>query len=463
MIPVKLTMRNFMCYRDNVAPLHFDGLHLACLSGDNGNGKSAIIDAMTWALWGKTRAGSDDDLIHAGQPDMEVEFEFRIGEQLYRIIRKRARPRKAGGAGQSALEFQAATEDGFRAITGDTMTRTQQEIIGRLHMDYDTFVNSAYLRQGHADEFTIKRPAERKEVLADILGLSRYDELEERAREMARQQEAERAQLESAIGDIGEELANKADYEAELARAQEELAKIEAEVKEKEADLNARRQQKDTLESRKAQLDELTAQTENNNRLLKSWEQQAEQHRVRIQEYEAIIGRRAAIEEGYGKYEECKKTNEELYKKSQESVRLEKQRAQLDARIKEAGHELTREHALVQQRLDDLEAKTRQLPALKERLGQAQAQASQLAGQEAALRQKEQELQEAQRQASHLESETARLGREIGEVTEKLDLISSHLASHTEAKCPLCETELTQEGLALIQNKYTKKKRKNRI
>ena len=64
MIPVKLKMRNFMCYRDNVPELDFTGIHLACLSGDNGNGKSAIIDAMTWVLWGKTRAGSDDDLIH---------------------------------------------------------------------------------------------------------------------------------------------------------------------------------------------------------------------------------------------------------------------------------------------------------------------------------------------------------------------------------------------------------------
>jgi len=72
-------MRNFMCYRDNVPPLDFTGIHLACLSGENGAGKSAIIDAMTWALWGKARAKSVDDLIYANQPEMEVEFDFSVG------------------------------------------------------------------------------------------------------------------------------------------------------------------------------------------------------------------------------------------------------------------------------------------------------------------------------------------------------------------------------------------------
>ncbi len=114
MIPAKLKMRNFMCYRGNVPPLLFDGIHTACICGDNGNGKSALIDAMTWALWGQARAKSDDDLIHSGQTEMEVEFDFAVGEQPYRIIRKRSKPKRQSSSGQPLLEFQIATEDGFR-------------------------------------------------------------------------------------------------------------------------------------------------------------------------------------------------------------------------------------------------------------------------------------------------------------------------------------------------------------
>ena len=50
-------------------PLDFSGMHLACLSGDNGNGKSALLDAMTWALWGEARA-SADELIRLGTDEM---------------------------------------------------------------------------------------------------------------------------------------------------------------------------------------------------------------------------------------------------------------------------------------------------------------------------------------------------------------------------------------------------------
>src|SRR4030042_394163 len=256
MIPVRLKIRNFMCYRDNVPALDFTGIHLACLSGDNGNGKSAIIDAMTGGRWGKARAKSVDDLIYSSQTvnEMEVEFTFAIGEQLYRIIRKRSRPKKRTGAGQSSLEFQVKSEDGFRPITGNTIDQTQETIIKTLHMDYDTFINSAYLRQGHADEFTRQDPTKRKEVLGSILGLEVYDDLEERSKELAKQHESDTMLLENTIQDINNELAQKPTFETELAQAKSTLESFDRVAQEKEAALNGLRQKKESLENRQARL-----------------------------------------------------------------------------------------------------------------------------------------------------------------------------------------------------------------
>ena len=238
MIPSKLRMRNFMPYRGDIPPFSFDGIHTACICGDNGNGKSALIDAITWAIWGKSRAKSDDDLIHLGEKYMEVEFDFYVGGQLYRVLRKHSRPKSRKASGQSSLDLFIANNGDFKIITGDTLKQTQQKIIALLNMDYDTFINSAFLRQGHADEFTKQQPAKRKEVLANILGLSLYDRLEERARELTRQQQAEKTQLENTVQEIDQELAQKPELEASLNQAYYELSSLESEIKEQQSALN---------------------------------------------------------------------------------------------------------------------------------------------------------------------------------------------------------------------------------
>ena len=89
-----------MCYREEQT-LDFAGMHLASLTGDNGHGKSALLDAMTWALWGKARARRDDELITLGENEMWVDFEFALGPQLYRVWRQRSKK----GRGQSDLHF----------------------------------------------------------------------------------------------------------------------------------------------------------------------------------------------------------------------------------------------------------------------------------------------------------------------------------------------------------------------
>ncbi len=454
MIPLKLKMRNFMCYRDNVPPLSFEGIHTACLAGDNGNGKSALIDAMTWALWGRARAKSDDELVHTGQKEMEVEFDFAVGGQPYRIIRKRAKPRRASGAGQSILEFQMATDGGFKSISGNSIAQTQQKITGTLHMDYDTFINSAFLRQGHADEFTTKRPIERKEVLANILGLSYYEQLEDKAKELARQQEFDKAQLESTLRDISDELALKPDYEAELEQAQHTFTQIEEVVKEKEARLNELRQQRDTLEKKKIQLDQLETSIKERTTSLRLLNEQVSQLQSRIHDYETLIAQREKIESGYAQYNEAKKRYDELDHKFRQSVNLDRQKTQLESRIKEAGQSLLTEHAVALERVNKLENTLAEFAQKQGQIQQLQTQLGRLTENEAALSQKKQLIQELQTAVNYLESNISQVEQELKELEEKIDL----LATQTEARCPLCETELGTEGLQLIASKYKAEK-----
>jgi DNA repair protein SbcC/Rad50 len=177
MIPLQLTLKNFLSYRS--ASLDFSGLHTACICGDNGAGKSSLLEAITWSIWGRSRVTSEDDAIAHGTKDMRVDFTFQLHGSIYRIIRSR----QLGGSG--GLELQVMTDQTFKSLTQKGIKATQNLIDEYLKIDYDTFTNSAYLRQGKADEFMLKKPSERKQILADLLKLDRYEVLADRAKQVA--------------------------------------------------------------------------------------------------------------------------------------------------------------------------------------------------------------------------------------------------------------------------------------
>jgi DNA repair protein SbcC/Rad50 len=219
LIPVELDLVNFLAYR-HPGPLRLEGIHIACLAGPNGAGKSSLLDAITWALWGKARSNLPDELIHQGQTDMRVALTFDQGSSRYRVIRQR----RAGKRGASLLELQAwdaSTED-WHSLSEAGLRETQQTIDKLLRLDYDTFVNSAFLVQGRADEFTTKTPAERKQVLGKILGLERWELFEQRARDRLGETRAAIQRLEGRLQEVEAELEREPAYRAALESSEAE-------------------------------------------------------------------------------------------------------------------------------------------------------------------------------------------------------------------------------------------------
>ncbi len=448
MIPIKLAVRNFMCYRDNVPPLSFEGIHIACLCGDNGSGKSALLDAITWALWGKARTNSADDLIHLGQTEMNVELEFGAGQKRYRVIRKRSKARP-GRAGQTTLELQVAAEDGFRPITGNSVEATQAKIVSILHLDYETFINSAFLLQGHADEFTKKQPRQRKEVLSKILGLSRYDEFEERAKSRAREREGQRQRLSADIADIDQELGRREEYEVELAEAHSSLAQLEEKMREKEVLISTLRQQSESLKHKREQLSEIERLIEQTGKDLGYWKEQAEKHHSRIAGYEEVLTQRTAIKEGYEQFLAVKTANEELNEKLRPLLKMKDRKAQLEKAIERAKVALLTEQGIIASQIARGEARIKRLPQLEEGMRQAEARLYELTQKEEGLGERRQRSQELLTRIHHLESANPALKTEIKDIEDKLALLA-----HGDARCPLCETELGVEGRQRIEEKY---------
>ncbi len=197
MIPKKLRLRNFLSYGDTLQELDFDSFQLAVLMGKNGAGKSSLIEAIPFCIWGKGRE-ENAALLRKGASDARIEFEFELDNFIYRITRLLKATRN--GVSQE-LEFAIRdnADKHFRPLTRGRLKDTEAEIEKRIGITYQTFINSAFFAQGKADAFIKNGPTDRRKVLSEILGLSRYETLSRKAKDKA---DAVKGKLESTLARI---------------------------------------------------------------------------------------------------------------------------------------------------------------------------------------------------------------------------------------------------------------------
>lgn len=322
MIPTSLKLSNFTSYGQTPPELDFTKFKLAAISGLNGAGKSSLLDSITWCVWGTSRAGdSSDDLIHLGAAQMNVEFSFELDGHIYTVKRER---RKKGG-GSTALELWSNSHN----LTEGTIKSTQQKIIDTLHLTFETFTNSAYLRQGHADEFTTKGSTDRKRILADILGLDHYDKLEEKAKEKSKEAQTRLTLLAYQLLEIEAELSQKNQREKELNLAEQEaklaeqqIKKIEIEIKEIESDYNKIASQLKVFEERKTQI----VATEKE---LQDLRLQVELKEKAQEEFKQILEQKDLIEEKNSKLLKLQESKKELEIKRSGLIKLKDEWAKL--------------------------------------------------------------------------------------------------------------------------------------
>ncbi|MBT5872182.1 MAG: SMC family ATPase [Candidatus Latescibacteria bacterium] len=351
MIPVSLNLKNFLSYGDDVPTLDFTSLHVVCLSGANGHGKSALLDAITWATWGEARKAAgdrkpDERLLRMGAVEMAVEFVFETDGERYRILRKYRSDR----GGKSSLEFQiySLEGDGYHTISQGSVANTQQMIVETLRMDFRTFINSVFILQGRADEFTRRSARERKEILGDILGLWKYDALLDRARIHAQRQDTMRRDGARRLQLIDAELEQSEECGMKLTSLLSSL---------------------DGLQAKKCALDtELKAALIRQNETMKALEQVTE---LKVRETALCIEKKAAlrrievlktrintytladrdrVESGYEELQKLGVEHEEWHRKSLKDRDLTEQKSVLERVIEKKRHELERErHALTSQ------------------------------------------------------------------------------------------------------------------
>ena len=382
MIPLKLTLSNFLCYRDDVPPLDLEGIHIACLCGDNGHGKSALLDAITFALWGSSRLGerNHDDLIHKGQRNMFVDLEFESAGDRYRVVRRRTSRRSQG---VTDLQLFIRNESGgWLAVTGNTVRDTQALISERIRLDHETFVNTAFLRQGDADHFTTSSPSDRKRILAEVLDLSYYDRLEGRARERYSDLRAEAQRLESEIEVRERETARRPELETALVKVSGRIGEIVSHLSEARSELEASSRAVADLVGKKTELDVLTPRIVEVGVQAAEARERSAQYGDKVRQSEALIAREAEIEEGYRRLAAAQKEESRLTGALVSKSRMDGLLAEQERVIAVEAQRLSARREQLAEMAAELSARSEKVPAIEAALAGLEPERERLASME---------------------------------------------------------------------------------
>ena len=161
MIFTKLKLVNFKSHENTIIDFEKG---ISVIVGENGAGKSTILEAISFALFKQHTAKKIDDLVRNNADSMTVELEFSSNNREYKIVRNKKSMLK------SSIYKKTSNDGGFVHIcTGDK--EVANEIRQILDIDSDLFLNAIYIRQGEIAELVDKTSAEKKELIAKLLGI----------------------------------------------------------------------------------------------------------------------------------------------------------------------------------------------------------------------------------------------------------------------------------------------------
>ncbi len=458
MIPIQLYLRNFLSYGEGVEPLDFTPFKLACLSGRNGHGKSALLDAITWAVWGEARKAGfsrtpDADLLRLSADEMEVEFTFLLNKHEYQVYRNYRRGKRAG-----KLEFRVRQnhDSDFRVLTGSSKRETQQRIIETIGLDYKTFINSSFLQQGKADEFTRQSPSDRKEILGNILGLGFYDRLLEETKQRLSTTRAERRNLEDILKDIEQELSKESEIQEEEKQLNESIQAKESQLETLFVEEKNLRGQITDLHIVRERIESLNSEEKNLRQRIEEISNSIGKIEREQKEQKELVEKEEETKQKYDRYNQINEEMKRLIEVEAEYNKLEKHRQELERTIEAQRAQLREELASQKSEYTQLQKgleTAQQIISQKEAIEKNYAEFKEIAREDQnleSLRPRFEELsQTLQQQEKEIEKEKQSIQHRIAELrgyTQRLETVK-HDAEKTQQKIrklPILEKELAE-------------------
>jgi DNA repair protein SbcC/Rad50 len=435
MIPLQLRISGFLSYHDTVE-LDFTKFDLACISGHNGAGKSSLLDAITWSLFGEARGKSSDVLnLRQDVKAAEVALTFQHEENTYRV--QRTLPRNKN----TLLEFQVRTENGWKPLTEKTTRETQARIEQTLRLDFETFVNASFFLQGRADQFTQQNATRRKEVLSNILGLEMWEEYKNRTAEKRKSLEREVDEIEGRIREIDAELAEEDLRKARLAELESSLSQLMAARTVHESILENIKRNATLIDEQRKMTSMLSEGLERARSAHAGLEDRLADKQADRDSYADLVNRAKEIESAYKAWQKSRKELEEWDGIASQFREYEKDRAPLleqvaveKAKLEEEQRSLFVEEEMIHDQKsvigdlqNDIEKSENLLKDAEEKITKRL--------------ELESERNSARERQAELKAENEALKADMNELKERLD----SLKAAEGATCPLCGQELSAE------------------
>ncbi len=219
----RVKLRNFRSHAET--EVKFD-LGVNAIIGQNGAGKTSLLEGIAYALFPELFRGGISDLTRRGSTFMEVELEFEQGGRRYLVWRRRDR---SGPQARLMVE-----KDSGWSLLQTSQRDVSAELARILGTNPEAFVTAMYIRQGEILGFLSERPAKRMDTINRLLGGELFDKMERdlgealgRFRSRLGQLEGEISTLEKQVGAIDQLKRGLAEVEWGLERLEGRLSELQ--------------------------------------------------------------------------------------------------------------------------------------------------------------------------------------------------------------------------------------------
>jgi exonuclease SbcC len=199
MRPLRIEIEGFSAFRDRTV-VSFDGVELFAFVGATGAGKSSLIDALTFALYGKVARYQDDRMvapvINVQSAEAKVRLDFEVAGVAHTVVRVVRRTAKGASTKEARLER------GADVLAGDarSLDAAVEHVLG---LSFEQFTKTVVLPQGDFAAFLHSAPRERQDLLVRLLDLGVYGDVGRLARARANAADAQRSLVDHQLEQLG--------------------------------------------------------------------------------------------------------------------------------------------------------------------------------------------------------------------------------------------------------------------